>query len=377
LLSGIGTLLERKDCKLVAHVDIVLSEDRGYRVLIGSGVMSRKASWLETLGSKVAVITNAIVADLYLETLTKAIDRELDVIEIGDGEEFKSLKTFSEVIDRLVDGGHNRDSTIIALGGGVIGDVAGYAAASYQRGVGYVQVPTTLLAQVDSSVGGKTAVNHSSGKNLIGAFYQPNRVVADTDTLNSLPAREYLAGIAEVIKYGVIADPAFFGWLEENVEPLLAREPSAMEYAVYRSCQLKAGIVIEDEREVGVRAVLNFGHTFAHAIETVTEFRSYLHGEAVAIGMVMAADLSLRMDICQPDTANRLRCLIEAYGLPVAPPKCPVSVMLEAMAMDKKVMAGRMRFVLAKRIGEVSIEGDIPQRKLEQTLAAGSESSEG
>ena len=259
---------------MVARVDIVLNEDRGYRVLIGSGAISSKASWLDALGSKVAVITNATVADLYLDTLTSAIDRDLDVIEIGDGEEFKSLKTFSQVIDRLVDGGHNRDSTIIAMGGGVVGDVAGYVAASYQRGIGYVQVPTTLLAQVDSSVGGKTAVNHSSGKNLIGAFYQPNRVVADTDTLNSLPDREYLAGIAEVIKYGVIGDPAFLGWLEANVEALCAREPSAMEYAICRSCQLKAAIVVEDEREIGVRAKLNFGHTFAHAIETVTEFRS-------------------------------------------------------------------------------------------------------
>ena len=368
--------LERKDRKLVAHVDIVLNEGRGYRVLIGSGVMSREESWVEAVGSRVAVITNAIVGDLYLDTLASAIGRELDVIEIGDGEEFKSLETFSQVVDRLVDGGHNRDSTIIALGGGVVGDVAGYVAASYQRGVGYVQVPTTLLAQVDSSVGGKTAVNHTSGKNLIGAFYQPNRVVADTDVLNSLPDREYIAGIAEVIKYGAIADLAFFEWLEANVEPLRAREPSAMEYAVYRSCQLKAGIVGEDERETGVRAVLNFGHTFAHAIETVTDFRTYLHGEAVAIGMVMAADLSLRMDMCEADTSNRLRCLIEAYGLPVVPPKCPASVMLEAMAMDKKIIEGRMRFVLAKRIGEVSIEGDVPQRKLEQTLAAGNDSFE-
>ena len=310
---------------MVAHVDIVLNEDRGYRVLIGPGVISDKASWLDALGSKVAVITNATVADLYLDTLTSAIDRDLDVIEIGDGEEFKSLKTFSQVIDRLVDGGHNRDSTIIAMGGGVVGDVAGYVAASYQRGIGYVQVPTTLLAQVDSSVGGKTAVNHSSGKNLIGAFYQPNRVIADTDTLNSLPDREFLAGIAEVVKYGVIGDPAFFSWLEANVEALCAREPSAMEYAICRSCQLKAAIVVEDEREIGVRAKLNFGHTFAHAIETVTDFRSYLHGEAVAIGMVMAADLSVRMNLCQSDTADRVRRLIEVYGLPVVAPKCPAS----------------------------------------------------
>jgi 3-dehydroquinate synthase len=308
---------------MVARVDIVLNEDRGYRVLIGPGVISDKASWLDALGSKVAVITNATVADLYLDTLTSAIDRDLDVIEIGDGEEFKSLKTFSQVIDRLVDGGHNRDSTIIAMGGGVVGDVAGYVAASYQRGIGYVQVPTTLLAQVDSSVGGKTAVNHSSGKNLIGAFYQPNRVVADTDTLNSLPDREYLAGIAEVVKYGVIGDPAFFSWLEANVEALCAREPSAMEYAICRSCQLKAAIVVEDEREIGVRAKLNFGHTFAHAIEAVTDFRSYLHGEAVAIGMVMAADLSVRMNLCQSDTANRVRRLIEVYGLPVVAPSVP------------------------------------------------------
>jgi len=226
-------------------------------------------------------------------------------------------------------------------------------------------------------VGGKTAVNHSSGKNLIGAFYQPNRVIADTDMLNSLPDREYLAGIAEVIKYGVIGDPVFFGWLEANVEALCGREPSALEYAICRSCELKAAIVVEDEREIGVRAKLNFGHTFAHAIETVTDYQSYLHGEAVGIGMVMATDLSVRMNLCQSDTADRLRRLIELCGLPVVAPKCPASLMLEAMAMDKKVIGGRMRFVLAKRIGEVSVESDVPQGKLDQTLAAGTNLSQG
>ncbi|MFP6795770.1 MAG: 3-dehydroquinate synthase [Pseudomonadales bacterium] len=362
---------------MVAHVDVVLDEGRGYRVLIGSGVISKKASWREVLGAKVAVVTNATVAELYLDTLASAIEQDLDVIEIGDGEQFKNLNTFSQVIDRLVDGGHNRDSTIVALGGGVVGDVAGYVAASYQRGIGYVQVPTTLLAQVDSSVGGKTAVNHPSGKNLIGAFYQPSRVIADTATLTSLPDREYLAGIAEIIKYGVIGDPIFFSWMEENVEALCAREPNAMERAIRRSCQLKAEIVAEDERETGVRAHLNFGHTFAHAIETATDFKTYLHGEAVAIGMVMAADLSVRMGLCKSDTAIRVRQLIEAYGLPAEPPECPTSVMLETMAMDKKVIRGRMRFVLAKRIGEVFVEGDVPQGKLEQTLAAGTDLSRG
>ena len=362
---------------MAAHVDIVLDDDRVYRVLIGSGAISNKASWVEALGSKVAVITNATVGDLYMDALASAIDRDLDVIEIGDGEEFKNLKTFSQVIDRLVDGGHSRDSTIIALGGGVVGDIAGFVAASYQRGIGYIQVPTTLLAQVDSSVGGKTAVNHPSGKNLIGAFYQPNLVIADTDTLESLPEREYLAGIAEVIKYGVIGDPEFFQWLEENVKDVSGREPSAMEHAIHRSCQLKAGIVTEDEREMGNRVKLNFGHTFAHAIETTTGYTSYLHGEAVAIGMVMAADLSVRMDLCQPDTADRIRQLIEAYRLPVAPPKIPTPVMLETMARDKKVIGGRMRFVLVKRIGEVSVESDVPQRALEETLVATTDSSLG
>ena len=362
---------------MAAHVDIVLDDDRAYRVLIGSGAISNKASWVEALGSKVAVITNATVGDLYIDTLASAIDRDLDVIEIGDGEEFKNLKTFSQVIDRLVDGGHNRDSTIIALGGGVVGDIAGFVAASYQRGIGYIQVPTTLLAQVDSSVGGKTAVNHPSGKNLIGAFYQPDLVVADTDTLTSLPEREYLAGIAEVIKYGVIGDPEFFQWLEANVKDVSGREPSAMEHAIHRSCQLKAGIVTEDEREMGNRAKLNLGHTFAHAIETTTGYRSYLHGEAVAIGMVMAADLSVRMDLCQPDTADRIRQLVEAYKLPVTSPKIPTPVMLETMARDKKVIGGRMRFVLVKRIGEVSVESDVPQRALEETLVAGTDLSPG
>ncbi|MEE3280028.1 MAG: 3-dehydroquinate synthase [Pseudomonadota bacterium] len=362
---------------MAAHIDIVLDDDRAYRVVIGSGAIGNKASWMEVLGSKVAVITNATVGDLYMDTLASTIDRDLDVIEIDDGEEFKNLKTFSQVIDRLVDGGHSRDSTIIALGGGVVGDVAGFVAASYQRGIGYIQVPTTLLAQVDSSVGGKTAVNHPSGKNLIGAIYQPDLVIADTDTLESLPEREYLAGIAEVIKYGVIGDPEFFQWLEENVKDVSGREPSAMEHAIHRSCQLKAGIVTEDEREMGNRVKLNFGHTFAHAIETTTGYTSYLHGEAVAIGMVMAADLSVRMDLCQPDTADRIRQLIEAYGLPVAPPKIPSPVMLETMAKDKKVMGGRMRFVLVKRIGEVSVESDVPQRALEETLVTTTDSSLG
>ena len=355
---------------MAAHVDIVLDDDRAYRVLIGSGAISEKASWIDALGSKVAVITNATVGDLYLDTMASAVDRDLDVIEIGDGEEFKNLRTFSQVIDRLVDGGHNRDSTIIALGGGVVGDIAGFVAASYQRGIGYIQVPTTLLAQVDSSVGGKTAVNHPSGKNLIGAFYQPDLVIADTDTLTSLPEREYLAGIAEVIKYGVIGDPEFFQWLEANVEDVSGREPSAMEHAIRRSCQLKAEIVTEDEREIGIRAKLNFGHTFAHAIETVTGYRSYLHGEAVAIGMVMAADLSVRMDLCQSDTVDRISQLIEACGLPVASPKLPTPLMLETMAMDKKVIGGRMRFVLVKRIGEVFVESGVPQSALEETLVA-------
>ena len=355
---------------MAAHVDIVLDDDRAYRVLIGSGAISEEASWIDALGSKVAVITNATVGDLYLDTMASAVDRDLDVIEIGDGEEFKNLRTFSQVIDRLVDGGHNRDSTIIALGGGVVGDIAGFVAASYQRGIGYIQVPTTLLAQVDSSVGGKTAVNHPSGKNLIGAFYQPDLVIADTDTLTSLPEREYLAGIAEVIKYGVIGDPEFFQWLEANVEDVSGREPSAMEHAIRRSCQLKAEIVTEDEREIGNRAKLNFGHTFAHAIETVTGYRSYLHGEAVAIGMVMAADLSARMDLCQSDTVDRIRQLIEAFGLPVASPKLPTPLMLETMAMDKKVIGGRMRFVLVKRIGEVFVESGVPQSALEETLLA-------
>ena len=355
---------------MAAHVDIVLDDDRAYRVLIGSGAISEKASWIDALGSKVAVITNATVGDLYLDTMASAVDRDLDVIEIGDGEEFKNLRTFSQVIDRLVDGGHNRDSTIIALGGGVVGDIAGFVAASYQRGIGYIQVPTTLLAQVDSSVGGKTAVNHPSGKNLIGAFYQPDLVIADTDTLTSLPEREYIAGIAEVIKYGVIGDPEFFQWLEANVEDVSGREPSAMEHAIHRSCQLKAEIVTEDEREIGNRAKLNFGHTFAHAIETLTGYRSHLHGEAVAIGMVMAADLSVRMDLCQSDTVDRIRQLIEAFGLPVASPKLPTHLMLETMAMDKKVIGGRMRFVLVKRIGEVFVESGVPQSVLEETLVA-------
>ncbi len=310
--------------------------ERSYPIVIGSGLLGGDFDLAEHLaGNDCLIVSNTTVAPLYLEKLTANLSgASVETIRLPDGEACKTIATASSVLDKLVDSKANRDTTIIALGGGVVGDIAGFAAACYMRGVAFIQVPTTLLAQVDSSVGGKTGVNHVQGKNLIGAFHQPKIVLIDIDTLDTLPDRELRAGLAEVIKYGAIADSDFFVWLEGNISALLGKDRDALRRAVQVSCEIKAGVVAEDERESGRRAILNFGHTFGHAIERCQGYGEWLHGEAVAAGMVMAARLS---GIDDADCL-RLQQLLEAAGLPVVPPTIGAEAMLDAMGMDKKVM---------------------------------------
>ncbi len=315
------------------------------------------------------VVTNTTVARLYLQRLRAALgERNISECILPDGEQHKTLQTAGWVFDELVGKKMNRDAMVLALGGGVVGDIAGFAAACYQRGIGYVQIPTTLLAQVDSSVGGKTGVNHTGGKNLIGAFHQPLAVIADTDTLSTLPDRELSAGLAEVIKYGCVADLEFLGWLDTNMEKLLGREVEALTHAVARSCEIKASIVAEDERERGRRAILNFGHTFGHAIEAATDFERYLHGEAVALGMVMAADFSRELGLIDAAAKERIEGLLRRAGLPTQAPKVGAARALELMQMDKKVLAGKMRLVLLERLGHGIVVSKYPERALEKTL---------
>jgi 3-dehydroquinate synthase len=349
---------------------------RSYPIYIGDGLIDDAALLRSHIGSRqVAVVTNEVVRDIALERLLTALegaDTQVDVFTLADGEAEKNLDNYARILDFLLAHRHNRTTTLVALGGGVVGDIAGFAAATYQRGVNVVQIPTTLLAQVDSSVGGKTAVNHRAGKNMIGAFHQPVAVLADLDLLGTLPERELRAGFAEVIKYGVIADADFFTWLESNTEALLALERDALVHAIARSCEIKAAVVAEDERETGKRALLNYGHTFAHAIESLAGFGTYLHGEAVAIGMVMAADLAVRSAVLDPAAGVRICQLIEGFGLPTTPPQISAAAMLEAMGMDKKAVDGALRFVLAREIGAAFVTGDIAQQRLGETLTAGS-----
>jgi 3-dehydroquinate synthase len=347
--------------------------ERSYPIVVGSGVLREASTFASHLtGRRVCVVTNATVAPLYLAALADALfDRDVDACIVPDGEQFKTLETYARVLDHLIEHRHDRSTTVIALGGGVIGDIAGFVAATYQRGVGLIQVPTTLLAQVDSSVGGKTAVNHPRGKNMIGAFYQPRLVVADLEALATLPDREYLCGLAEIVKYGVIRDAEFFAWLENHGDALRARDPSALSHAIVTSCAIKAAVVAADEREDGVRAILNFGHTFGHAIESLTGYEFH-HGEAVAIGMVMASDLSMRQGWLSAAAAERIGRLIEAFGLPVAAPGNLTATRLrEAMAIDKKVQDGRLRLVLARSIGDVVVTDRFDRSALDATLTAG------
>ncbi len=342
-----------------------------YPITIGAGLLSDvKLLESQIPGRDLIIVTNDTVAPLYLEKLRLGLSgRRIADCVLPDGEQHKTLGTLSRVIDALVAAKFNRDATVLALGGGVVGDIAGFAAACYQRGVGYVQLPTTLLAQVDSSVGGKTGVNHTAGKNLIGAFYQPLAVIADTDTLETLPDRELRAGLAEVIKYGCVCDLGLFVWLEHNMARLTRRDPDALAHAIGQSCAIKAAVVAQDERESHVRALLNFGHTFGHAIEAATRYQAYLHGEAVGLGMVMAADLSHRLGLIDRDAQQRVRDLVACAGLPITPPHIGSARALELMRMDKKVLAGSLRLVLLEGLGRGVVSGRYAADALEATLA--------
>ena len=347
--------------------------NRSYPIHIGPGLLDQADLLLPHLAQKRAVIvTNTVVAPLYLDRLTATLQSggvEIIPVILPDGEAYKNWETLNLIFDALLTRRAERKTTLIALGGGVIGDLTGFAAASYQRGVPFIQVPTTLLSQVDSSVGGKTGINHPLGKNMVGAFYQPQVVLADTDTLNTLPDRELSAGLAEVIKYGLIGDLPFLEWLESHMPKLRARDPQALLYAIARSCQNKAEVVAADERESGVRAHLNLGHTFGHAIETGMGYGNWLHGEAVGAGMVMAADASQRMGWLSEADVTRTRVLIRAAGLPDVAPDLGVDTYLDFMGHDKKVESGKMRFVLLKKLGEAVVTGDIPPATLRETLA--------
>ena len=349
--------------------------ERSYPIHIGPGLLARPELFEPHLGSRrAAVVTNEVVAPLYADAVERSLaacgTRSFRVV-IPDGEAEKRWETLDRVYGELLRAQADRKTVIVALGGGVVGDLAGFAAATYQRGVDFIQVPTTLLAQVDSSVGGKTAVNHALGKNMIGAFHQPLAVIADTATLGTLPDRELAAGLAEVIKYGAIRDLAFFEWLEANVDRLRERDAGALAYAIGRSCEIKADIVALDEREAGPRALLNLGHTFGHAIETLEGYGAWLHGEAVAAGMVMAARLSQRLGRMPAADARRLEALVRRAGLPAEPPALAVGDWLDAMGRDKKNEAGRITLVLLDRLGVAAIERNAPRGELEAFLAGG------
>ena len=354
-------------------LDVELGE-RSYPIVIGRGLLDNGALLTRHIGGsgKVAIVTNTTVAPLYLDKVAaplRAAGREVLPIILPDGEEYKNWQSLNLVFDALLANKCDRKTTLVALGGGVIGDLTGYAAASYMRGVPFVQIPTTLLAQVDSSVGGKTGINHPLGKNMIGAFYQPRAVIADTATLDTLPERELSAGLAEVIKHGAILDAGFFDWIEQNIGKLVARNHDALAHAILRSCEIKADVVKRDEREGGLRAVLNFGHTFGHAIENGLGYGAWLHGEAVGCGMVMAADLSQRLGLIDAASVARLRKLVAAAGLPVVAPDLGAERWIELMEVDKKNEGGAIKFILLKPLGSPSITG-APRAQLEATLAA-------
>ena len=348
--------------------------DRTYPIHIGAGLISQVDLILPHLKRKqVAIVTNTTVAPLYLQKLAKPLrDAGVGVIEIilPDGEAYKNSDTLNLIYDALLQNRCERSTTLIALGGGVIGDLTGYAAATYLRGVPFIQIPTTLLSQVDSSVGGKTGINHPLGKNMIGAFYQPKLVLADIETLQTLPQRELSAGIAEVVKYGLIRDAEFFDWLETNMHKLMALDEAVAGYAIYRSCKNKAEVVAADEHEAGERALLNLGHTFGHAIENAMGYGVWLHGEAVAAGTMLAADLSQRLGWLKVAQVQRIAALLSASGLPVQAPALGVEKYLDLMGLDKKVQDGKIRLVLQQGIGKAVITSDYDAEKLKATLAS-------
>lgn len=337
-------------------------QERRYPILIGSGLLQDERSYPIKRGDRVMIVTNPTVAQFYLDTVIYALEKRgcvVDHVLLPDGEKYKTLESLNLIFTALLQGNHGRDTTIIALGGGVIGDVAGFAAASYQRSVRLIQIPTTLLSQVDSSVGGKTAVNHELGKNMIGAFYQPSMVIIDTLTLNTLPKREVNAGLAEVIKYGAILDYEFFEWLEQHIDELVALNPEALQHCISRCCQIKADVVARDETEKGDRALLNLGHTFGHAIETHLGYGNWLHGEAVSTGMMMAAALSEELGDISIADVSRLEKLLARANLPtVSPDTMQPEDYLPHMMRDKKVLSGKLRLVLLKSLGQAYVAND-------------------
>lgn len=350
---------------------IVELGERSYPISIGENLLKQQALFSSAIaGKKVMIVTNDVVAPLYLQACKETLKAfQIDEIILPDGEKYKNLATFEIILSGLLAKKHARDTTIIALGGGVIGDMAGFAAACYQRGIPFIQVPTTVLSQVDSSVGGKTAVNHALGKNMIGAFYQPQAVIIDINCLKSLPAREFSAGMAEVIKYGIIYDQDFFTWLENNVEKIKALQADAITYMIKRCCEIKAEVVAQDEKENGIRALLNLGHTFGHAIEAEQGYGNWLHGEAVAVGMVLAAQTALALDLIDNEQVKQITQLIKQFDLPLnSPENMSYEQYAEHMLHDKKVLNGKLRLVLPTAIGSSELFDNVSEDVLRRVI---------
>ena len=364
-------MTEISSTSIVPKINVDLG-DRSYPIFIGTGQLAAVGISRFIQGNKVLIFTNTTVARLYLSKLKDQLsDKQVDSIILEDGEQFKNLETLNSIFSQLLEKKHDRKTTLIALGGGVVGDITGFAAACYQRGVPFIQIPTTLLSQVDSSVGGKTAVNHPMGKNMIGAFYQPQAVVIDTDSLTTLPKREFSAGMAEVIKYGLISDAEFFTWLEDNSDALMQGDQEALTYAIERSCLNKAKVVSADETEQGMRAILNLGHTFGHAMETFQNYSGWLHGEAVAAGMVMACELSMLRGALTKSEFDRAKQLIQRWDLPIAPPaEMRVDAFEQLMYRDKKVLDGQLRLVLLRSLGDAEVTADFTLSSLNSVLSS-------
>ncbi|MGF1763582.1 3-dehydroquinate synthase [Aliivibrio kagoshimensis] len=354
------------------RINVKLAE-RSYNISIGAELFDNSAHFSSIpSGKQVVVISNETVAPLYAErvmTTISSLGCQVSLFELPDGEQYKTLDTFNLIMSFLLEGNYGRDVVIVALGGGVVGDVVGFAASCYQRGVDFIQVPTTLLSQVDSSVGGKTAVNHPLGKNMVGAFYQPKSVVIDINCLSTLPAREFSAGMAEVIKYGIIADADFFGWLDDNMDALFALDADALTYAISRCCQLKADVVAQDEKESGVRALLNLGHTYGHAIEAEMGYGNWLHGEAVSVGMVMAALTAQKQGLLSKRDVDKIRAILVKAKLPVlAPNSMSADDFMKHMMRDKKVLAGQLRLILPTSIGSADVIADTPVSVINEVI---------
>ena len=352
------------------HIETVNLEDNSYPIFIGEGASLSLENFDGYIAGKdIAIVTNEVVAPLYLNEISDLFSN-MNVIEyiLPDGEQEKKLKTVHKIIDRLMEAGFGRDSTLIALGGGVVGDITGFTASIFMRGINFIQIPTTLLAQVDASVGGKTAVNHKSGKNLIGSFYQPQCVICDSIFLATLEATEISAGLAEIIKYGLIFDSEFFQWLQKNMQQILSNDRAAVDYVIQRSCAIKAEIVAQDEKEQSVRALLNFGHTFGHAIEKLTGYGNWTHGDAVAVGMVLAARLSEKMSLITPEDVQNIEEILTAANLPISLPNIDPAELLAAMQSDKKVKDRNIQLVLLKNIGEAFLTADYSQEDLVNIL---------